>query len=282
MVSPGYLETLGVKLVRGRLISQQDRADSTPVAVVTEELARQAWPGQDPLGRRLRRGRAGDERFPWRTVVGVVGDVKEDRINFRIDRPALYLPHAQDGYIAVEIPLNLAIRTDGDPTAVASAIRQAVRDLDSEQPIENVRTVKEHLAGVLTTERFGAALAGTLAPLGLALAALGLYAVMAYSVAQRTTEIGIRMALGAGPRSVLGLFLRRGIALAAIGVAIGLSGARALATLLSGSLYGVGPTDLRTFGVAAAVLSVIAVAACLLPARRATRVDPIAALRGGA
>jgi len=282
MVSPGYLETLGVRLVRGRLLTEEDRAGSAPVAVVTEELAREAWPGQDPLGRRLRRGRPGDERFPWRTVVGVVRNVKEDRFNFRIDRAALYLPYAQDGFIAVEIPLNLAVRSAGDPTSLASAVREAVRALDAEQPVENLRTAREHLEGVLTTERFGAALAGTLAPLGLVLAALGLYAVMAYSVAQRTGEIGIRMALGAAPKAVLKLVLRRGIVLSGIGVAIGLVGARAMASLLSGALYGVAPTDLRTFGLAAAVLSAVALAACLVPARRAMRVDPIAALRGDA
>jgi predicted permease len=282
MVSPGYLETLGVRLVRGRLLTEEDRAGSAPVAVVTEELAREAWPGQDPLGRRLRRGRPGDERFPWRTVVGVVRNVKEDRFNFRIDRAALYLPYAQDGFIAVEIPLNLAVRSAGDPASLASAVREAVRALDADQPVENLRTVREHLEGVLTTERFGAALAGTLAPLGLVLAALGLYAVMAYSVAQRTGEIGIRMALGAAPKAVLKLVLRRGIVLSGIGVAIGLVGARAMASLLSGALYGVAPTDLRTFGLAAAVLSAVALAACLVPARRAMRVDPIAALRGDA
>ncbi len=280
LVSPGYLEALGVTLVRGRLVSEEDRPDTAPVAVVTEELARQAWPGEDPLGRRLRRGRTGDLRYPWRTVVGVVRDVKEDRINFRIDRAALYLPHAQDGSVAVQIPLNLAVRTDGDPRAAAAAVREAIRGLDPEQPVENVRSAREHLSGVLTTERFSAALAAALAPLGLALAALGLYAVMAYSVAERRGEIGIRIALGAGPRAVFALVLRRGIVLSGVGLAIGLAGARAMAKLLSGTLYGVAPTDLRTFGIAAAVLSVVALAACLVPARRATRVDPIAALKG--
>ena len=282
LVTPGYLETLGVTLVRGRLFAESDREDAAPVAIVTEDLAREAWPGQDPIGRRLRRGRLEDRRFAWRTVVGVVRDVKEDRINFRIPRPALYIPYAQDGVLAVDVPLNLAVRGAGDPTAFAAAVREAIRAVDPEQPVANVRTLREHLDGVLTTERFSAALTSALAPLGLLLAALGLYAVMAYSVAQRVGEIGLRMALGAGPGGIFRLVLRQGLALVAAGLALGLAGARLVTGLLGGFLYGVRPTDPATFAAAAVVFAAVGLAACGIPARRAVRLDPVAALREGA
>jgi putative ABC transport system permease protein len=280
LVSPGYLETLGVMLVKGRLLDERDREGALPVAVVSEELVRQAWPGEeDPLGKRIRRLRAG-ERGPWMTVVGVVKDVKEDRFGFRIDRPVWYLPYAQQTFaLPVSLPLNLVVRTSGDPSSVATPVREAVRAVDPYQPVAGVMPMKEYLSDVLIAERFSAVLMATLAALGLLLAALGLYGVMAYSVSQRTGEIGLRMALGARPRDVLRLVLRAGLSMFGLGLGLGVAGAWALTRLLSSTLQGVNPTDPATFALVALVLAGAALLACWLPARRATRVSPMVALR---
>jgi putative ABC transport system permease protein len=279
MVSPGYMETLGLTLARGRLLDESDRAGSLPVVVVSEALARQAWPGQDAIGKRVRRLRAG-EPGPWMTVVGVVADVKEDRFGFRIDRPVWYVPYAQQTFaLPVSLPLNLVVRSSGEPTAVAAAVREAVRAVDPDQPVANVMPLKEHLSDVLIAERFSAVLMGTLAALGLLLSAVGLYGVMAYSVGQRTGEIGLRMALGARPRDVLRLVIGQGASLIAVGMALGVAGAFALARLLSSTLHEVDPADPGTFAAVALVLGGVALLACWLPARRATRISAMAALR---
>jgi putative ABC transport system permease protein len=279
MVSPGYMETLGLTLARGRLLDESDRAGSLPVVVVSEALARQAWPGQDAIGKRVRRLRAG-EPGPWMTVVGVVADVKEDRFGFRIDRPVWYVPYAQQTFaLPVSLPLNLVVRSSGEPTAVAAAVREAVRAVDPDQPVANVMPLKEHLSDVLIAERFSAVLMGTLAALGLLLSAVGLYGVMAYSVGQRTGEIGLRMALGARPRDVLRLVIGQGASLIAVGLALGVAGAFALARLLSSTLHEVDPADPGTFAAVALVLGGVALLACWLPARRATRISAMAALR---
>ncbi|MCA1627988.1 MAG: ABC transporter permease [Acidobacteria bacterium] len=280
LVSPDYLETLGVTLVKGRTINQQDTAQSQPVVVVSEELARQAWPGEDPLGKRIRRGRPHQTHFPWMTVVGVVKDTKEDRFNFRINRPAWYVPYTQlTGSPPVNLPLNLVVRTNGDPVSLTAAVRHAIRTVDPEQPIADVMTMQNHLADVLITERFSAVLMSTLAFLGLALASLGLYGVMAYSVSQRTGELGLRLALGARPRDILKLVFGQGLLLIVIGLSLGLLGAQALARLLSSTLYQTSPTDPATFALVSMVLIGVALLACYIPARRATKVDPMVALR---
>jgi putative ABC transport system permease protein len=279
LVSPGYPATLGVKLIAGRLLDEADREGSLPVAVVSEELVRQAWPSEDAIGKRVRRVRAG-EPGPWMTVVGVVRDVKEDRFNFRVPRPAWYLPYSQQTFAhPVELPLELVVRTNGDPMGVAAAVRTAVRAVDRDQPVGPVMPLREQLADVLIAERFSAVLIGTLAAAGLLLAALGLYGVMAYTVGQRTGEIGLRMALGARPFDVLRLVVGQGFGLVAAGLLLGISGAWAMTRLLSSALYEVSPSDPATFGAVAVVLAASALVACWLPARRATRIDPMAALR---
>ena len=222
LVSPDYLKTLGVTLISGRLLDERDRAESLPVVVISEELARQAWPGEDPLGKRIKRGRPEQTDRPWMTVVGLVKDVKEDLFNFRIARPAWYLPYEQ---LNNNLPVNLVIHTTGDPASMTAAIRDAVRSVDPSQPISNVTTMTDHLAGVLVTERFSAILMGLLSALGLVLAALGLYGVMAYSVSERTGEIGLRMALGARPRDIFKLVIGRGAMLIVVGLSFGLIGA---------------------------------------------------------
>src|SRR5215472_11785854 len=182
VVTPGYLETLGATLTKGRLIDKSDRADTLPVVVVTEEFARQAWPGKDPIGKRVRRIRAG-QTFPWMTVVGVVKDIKEDLFNYRINRPVWYVPYAQ---FENAFPVNLVIRASVDATSLTAAVRDAIRHVDPDQPVSDIMTMNTNLSGVLVTERFGAILMAALAGSGLLLASIGLYGVMAFSVNRRT------------------------------------------------------------------------------------------------
>jgi putative ABC transport system permease protein len=283
LVSPGYLETLGVTLVSGRLIKEQDRAGGAPVVVISEELARQAWPGEDPIGKRVRAGRFDQTDRPWLTVVGVVKDVKEDRFNFRINRPAWYISYFEYGQYQFSTRLaaqiDLVVKAGDDPASLAASIRRAIRSVDPDQPVSQALTMKEHLADALVAERFGAVLMGSLAFMGLTLAALGLYGVMAYSVSQRAGEFGLRMALGAHPGDIFKLVTAEGVKLIVAGLGIGLTGALAVTRFLSGTLYEVSPTDPITFAFISLALAVVALAACYLPARRATKVDPMVALR---
>ena len=275
IVSPGYLETMGVTLIRGRLINKSDRADSLPVVVVSDEFARQGWPGEDAIGKRVRRIRAG-QIFPWMTVIGVVKDVKEDLFNYRINRPVWYVPYAQ---VENNFPLNLVVRTRIDPKSLTAALRDVVRTADPDQPVSNIMTMNTILNSVLVTERFGAVLMGTLALSGLMLASIGLYGVMAYAVKQRTGEIGLRIALGAQRKHVLALFIGEGMKLTFLGVIIGLIAAWAATRLLVSLLFGLGATDTATFCAITLLLGLTGLIACYFPARRALSVDPVIALR---
>jgi len=275
IVSPGYLETLGVTLIKGRLIDQSDRAETLPVVVVSREFARQAWPGEDAIGKRVRRIRIG-QTFPWMTVVGVVSDVKEDRFNYRINRPVWYVPYPQ---VENDFPVNLIIRAALDPTSLTAAARDAIHNIDPDQPVSNIMTMNTNLSSVLVTERFGAVLMGTLAGCGLLLASIGLYGVMAYSVRQRTGEIGIRIALGAQPKHVLRLIMGYGMKLTILGVSIGLVAAWAATRLLVSLLFGLGATDAATFCAISVLLGLVGLIACYFPVRRALSVDPVIALR---
>ena len=276
-VSAAYLQALGVRLLRGRLLDEYDRAGSQRVVVITDDLARQAWPNADPIGKRIRRGRPVDTGFRWMTVVGVVAAVKEDRFNFRIDRPAWYVPYAQSENSSAA--LNVVARVDGDPASAASGVRAAVRSIDENLAVSPAETMTSLIADLLTTERFGAVLMTALASVGLYLAACGLYGVIAYSTAQRTGEIGLRMALGASRRDVVALVMRQGATVIVIGLAAGLAAARALSVLLAGVLFGVSAGDRATFLVVGVVLVAVSATACYLPAVRATRVDPLVALK---
>ena len=275
VVTPGYLETMGITLSTGRLIDRNDQADTLPVVMVSEEFARQAWPGTDPIGKRVRRVRAG-QTFPWMTVVGLVKDVKEDLFNYRINRPVWYVPYAQ---LENNFPLNLVVRSRLDWASLATPLREVIRKCDPDQPVSNVFTMNAILSSVLVTERFGAVLMGTLAVSGLLLAALGLYGVMAYAVKQRTGEIGLRVALGAQRKHVLALILGDGMKLTLFGVVIGLVAAWSATRLLVNLLFDLSATDAATFSIVSLLLGLVGLFACYLPARAAMRLDPAQALR---
>ena len=275
VVSPEYLQTLGVTLTRGRLLNEQDRATGQPVVVISEELAREGWAGEDPIGKRVK-GLATGRNIPWLTVVGIIKDIKEDRFNFRINRPAWYVPYEQNENT---LALDLVVRANGDASSLTSAIVAAIHSVDPDQPVSNITTMKELVAGVTVTERFGAVLMGALAGLGLTLAVIGVYGVMAYSVGKRKGEMGLRVALGARPADILRMVVGQGARLVAAGLTLGLAGALILTRFLSGSLYGMSSSDPLTFGVVSVVLASVALAACYWPARRATKADPMIALR---
>jgi putative ABC transport system permease protein len=276
LVSPDYFKTLGIRLLEGRPLTEQDTAQSLPVVVINMELARQAWPGEKVIGKRIRRGSSNETNFPWLTVVGVIENIKEDRFNFRADRPAGYLRYAQQESTN---PLQLIVRASSRPADLIVPIRHAIHSLDPSQPISNITTMKDYLAEVLMKERFSAILMGTLAAIGLTLAVVGLYGVMAYSVGQRTGEIGLRMALGARSGDILRLVFRHGVTLTACGLLVGLFGAGLITRALSETLYEINPTDPFTFILVAVVLASVTLLACYIPARRATHVDPMVALR---
>jgi len=276
LVTPDYLRTLGVMLVKGRLLTEQDRAGTVPVVVVSEELARQAWPGEDPIGKHIRRGTQEDAGFPWLTVVGVVKNVEEDYSNFRIDRPVWYLPYYQQQNA---FPLDLAVRSTLDPANLTAAVRQAVYSADAQQAISDITTIGAHVAGVVSTDRFSAILMGALAALGLTLSMIGLYGVMAYTITRQTREIGVRVASGASLREILKMTISPGARLTGAGLVLGVLGALTVSSLLSNGLYGVNPRDPVIFGVVSLSLIAVALAACYIPARRATKLDPMVALR---
>jgi putative ABC transport system permease protein len=271
MISSGYFRALGIPLLSGRGFSEQDGANAAPVVIINETLARRYWPDSDPLGKRLR---VGDEKRPWRTVVGVVGDVKQ----YGLDTPStmqVYLPHQQ----SPSQQMVLVVRTSVEPQSLTAAVRNEIWAVDKDQPVYNIRTMEQLLSKSVAQRRFNMLLVGVFAAVALLLATIGLYGVISYSVAQRTHEIGIRMALGAETRDVLRLVLGQGMTLTLIGVAVGLGAAFALTRIMSSLLYGVSATDPATFGGVSVLLTVVALVACYIPARKATRVDPMVALR---
>jgi putative ABC transport system permease protein len=269
IASPDYFRTVGIPVLAGRTFEDRDRADTTPVAVVNGTFARQAWGEGDPLGRRFRL--KNDPR--WLTVVGVVGDIRHTGFSEK-PTPQAYTTHEQDPKIFACV----VVRTAGDPLSAARGIREAVWAVDPEQPVWRVRSLESLVAGAQGPTRSIGTLLAAFAGLAVLLAAVGVYGVLSGLVAQRTREIGIRMALGAPTGGVVRLVVGHGLALTAGAVVLGLVASAGVAGLLESMLYGVRPLDPPTFAAAAAILTLVAVAACYLPARRAARLDPVTAL----
>ncbi|HKP35721.1 MAG TPA: ABC transporter permease [Pyrinomonadaceae bacterium] len=274
VVTPGYLRAMEIPLRQGRSITEQDTAGSEKVALINKTMADQLWSAQNPIGKRIKFPGNDKNPQPWRTIVGVVNDVSQYALD---QKPPMqiYLPHEQ-------FPTSfntLVIKTENDPESVAAAVRSAILSVDKDQAVYNVATLSELQANSILLRTFFMVLLIVFASLALILAVVGIYGVTSYSVTQRTQEIGIRMALGAGAADVLKLILRNGMTLTFIGVSIGLAGAFALTRLLTILLYGVQPTDAVTFAAVSVTLIAASLLACYIPARRATKVDPLVALR---
>jgi putative ABC transport system permease protein len=272
-VSPEYRSAVGIPLLRGRDLAEIDTADTTQVILINETAARQVWPGEDPLGKRVKLG--GIDR-PWWTVVGVVGDIHQYGLDLAPNMQ-FYVPHAQWPF--PDSDMTFAIRSAGPPAAVASAARLAIQSVDSNQPISRVMSLEDYVGLSVQSRRLSLILLAAFAAIALSLSVVGIYGVTTYSVAQRTREIGIRMALGAQRRDVLTLLLGRGLLLVFGGVALGVAASAALTRFLASILFDVKPIDPATFAFVSTMLIGVAALACWIPARRAMGVDPITALR---
>jgi putative ABC transport system permease protein len=262
---------MGIQLLQGRQFDDRDTADSPAVVVISETMARRFWPNENPIGKRLTDGNPPN----WIQVIGVARDVRQFQLSAE-PKPQMYLSYKQAGYF---VPRHLVVRTKVEPSILATTVRETVWKIDKDQPVSNISTMDEVLSDSIARERFSMLLLGIFAGLGLVLAAVGIYGVMSYSVAQRTHEIGIRMALGAQRSAVVKLAVGRELKLVLIGLGVGFAVAFALTRVMSTLLYGVSPTDPLTFSAITFVLVGVALLASYVPARRATKVDPMVALR---
>lgn len=272
-VNSGYFRVMNIPLRQGRLLAETDGTDQPPVAVVSQSFAHRYFNGENPIGKFIRRG-AEDSKSPWIRIVGVVGDIRYGFLGSK-ETPPIYLPYQQspEGFFF------MAIRTDGDPSTFASAVRSQIESIDPDQPVSRIMTLQKVISNGLVGFSYVAVILSVLGIMALVFAAVGVYGVMAYSVTERTHEIGVRMALGAQRRDVLRPILNRGLIMTAIGLLIGLPAAWALARFMAGMFFGVSATDLTTFGGITFLMCLITVLACYVPARRAMQVDPIIALR---
>jgi putative ABC transport system permease protein len=270
-VTPGLLTALRIPVISGRWLNAADTAAAPGTVVVNQEFAREYFAGKNPVGNHIH---VEGDPLKTREIVGVVGTIKHGSLD-ESPRAAMYIP--VDQYPPPD--MNVVIRSSGNPLQLAAALRDEVRSLDSNQAISTVRSMDDVVSGSVAQPRFASQILGLFAVLALVLAAVGLYGLIAYTVTQRTHEIGIRMALGAEPRDVLKLVLGQGLKLALVGAAMGIAGALALTRLMQGLLFQVSPTDPVTFISVTALLTIVALAASYLPARRAMRVDPMIALR---
>jgi predicted permease len=280
-VSPRYFETMGIRLVRGRAFTDQDRLGGQPVAIVDENLARDYWPDQDVIGKRLRNG---GDKTPWKTIVGVVAPVRHSQVVGEESsggavqgsgKGVYYFPLYQENSSAVF----LIARASGNPAALEGTIRAAVHQVDPSQPVSDLKTMDDRITISMGPRRSAVALLSVFAAMALTLAAVGLFGLIRYNVTQRIQEIGVRMALGASARDVLRMVLGESLRLATLGVVGGLIAAFALTRVLASLLYEVSATDPLTFASMAVLLTLVALLASWIPARRATRVDPLVALR---
>ena len=274
VASPGYFQTMQIPLIAGREFEPRDTGGSTPVIIVDETYARRHLQDPQPLGKRIKLGMPDDKEEPWREIIGIVKTVRRGGVHAEL-KPGVYLPHSQRAFGTMVLVLRTAIR----PESVLPAVRREVAQLDRELPVTNVLTLQEEFAGATSQPRFTAWLLGFFAAAALVLAAIGAYGVISYSVAQRTHEIGVRMALGASPGKVRAMVLRQGMTVVAAGSVVGLILAVVLGRALRSLLFGVSSTDAITYSIVTALLLATALLACWIPARRATRVDPLIALR---
>jgi putative ABC transport system permease protein len=276
-VSSDYLRTMNIQLVTGRYFTPQDNEQAVPAVIINETMARQYWPGRSAMGRRIKLG-GPDEDTPWLEVVGIVKDVRQMGLDAPI-KAEMYLPFRQVKTHPWFGPRDLAIRTIGNPTALVGSVRQAIREVDPDQPISNVATMSELLGEEAGQRRLGMIMLVAFAVLALLLASIGIYGVLAYFVSQHTSEIGVRLALGATPRNILLMVIKRGMILTLLGVAFGLASSIALTRLMSSLLFEVQALDPLTLVSVPILLVVAALLACAVPARRAMKVDPLVALR---
>jgi putative ABC transport system permease protein len=275
-VSAGYFSTMGIPLLKGRDFNERDLPDTPPVAIVNQVLARKYWPNGEAIGKRIS---FSTKNPKWYEIVGIGGNVKHRGLDLE-DKPEFYVPFTQPLFAGANMqPMFVAIRTPVEPSSLAATVRDEVATIDPDQPISNVLTMDQRIADSVAPRRFNMFLLALFAVLALLLAAIGIYGIMAFSVAQRTHEIGVRMALGARRRDVLKLVLGNGFKLALIGIAVGVAAAFAVTRLMQTLLFEVSPTDPMTFLIDALALAAVALLACYIPARRAMKVDPLAALR---
>jgi putative ABC transport system permease protein len=275
LVSPGYFRTLGITLKEGRDFTARDTAESPQVVIINEALARKHFPGENPLGKRIDPSVSVGGKPAMREIIGVVADTRGQSLGQEA-RPEVYTSVAQ---LPAFGSIFLAVRTEADPQGLIGMVREEITKLDRNVPIYDIRTLDEYVSASVAQPRFNTLLIGLFAGVALLLTALGLYGVVAYSVAERTQEIGVRMALGAEKRDVLGLVIRQGMGLVLVGAGLGLAGAFAATRLMESLLYGVRATDPLTFAGVALVVLVVTLAACYVPARRAAKIDPMVALR---
>ncbi|MGH9936122.1 MAG: FtsX-like permease family protein, partial [Blastocatellia bacterium] len=269
-VSPDYFRTIGMRLVAGREFDERDNENSPKVVIISEATARRYFPNENPIGKRIGNGRPDG----WREIVGVTADVKHFGLN-QDARASMFFPHRQQP----SRQMFIVARTAADPLSLTSSLRGAVAAMDKNLAVSNISAMEEITSQSIGQERFTLLLLGIFSALALLLAVAGIYGVMSYAVAQRTHEIGIRVALGAQTRDVLKLVVTQGMALVLAGVGIGLASALALTRFIRGLLFGVSATDPVTFAGVAALLALVALVACYVPARRASKVDPMVALR---
>jgi putative ABC transport system permease protein len=273
-ITPGYFRAMGIPLLRGRTFTWADNEASLPVAIVSEAAARLYWPNEDPIGKRVSESDESEGRIVWRQVIGVVADVRQDGLADKV-RPSVYTPLSQ-------LPMPFAaliVKSRMDPRSLADPVRQQVMAVDKDQPLFSIQTMQEVVADSVSNRAFQTVLLSLFAAVAMTLATIGIYGVMSHSTAQRTREIGIRMALGAQKRDTLRLVVGQGMFLALLGVSIGVIGALALTRFMSSLLYGVKPTDPMTFIGVSLLLAAVSLVASYIPARRATKVDPMVALR---
>jgi putative ABC transport system permease protein len=279
-VSPDYFRALGIPLLKGRFFSRSDRVEGEKdpmIVIINETMAKQYFNGKDPIGSRIQTGDP-DPNSPWETIVGVVGDVKYSGLDSG-PGPTLYIPYNENAWVTWSREMYLVVRTSGSAPEIVPAIRGQLARMDATVPLAQIRTMDELLDESLVQQRFRTWLVSGFAGLALLLSAIGLYALISYSVSQRTREIGVRIALGAKRSNVMGMVLREGVQLLSFGLLLGLLGALLATRVMRSLLYSTSATDALSFVATSLALLAVTLLACYIPARRATKVDPMIALR---